>query len=250
MAKRDVQNIIAKGSAKQRALLLVNDVALTSIGKEKLLSQSEFNALLSSFKTPADIKIYNRFKQCDKVVKDILNLLNQKRLICREDLVRIEGFLILKYTLESFEEAVNSSLFTIEDKKIRNNFIDELVNNSHYIYVESTKKQNKYGDYYNIDISKPRNENYPLLELIIIYKNRVINLFGDIKAIVKLFNDYLEKNSFNIKAYKDLVSDIEVDLNRDSLFDSEKVFFPDYKSIEVNEDIYTKLMLELVEGRL
>ena len=56
MSKKDISKILTTGSAKQRALLLAENIARGKYSQERLLTDHEINQLSESFKKPNEIQ--------------------------------------------------------------------------------------------------------------------------------------------------------------------------------------------------
>ncbi len=75
MSKKDIGKLLTTGTAKQRLLLIAEDRARVTYGEERILTDSDFNKLLDSFKKPNEIKLYNQFLGYGKAVNNsLLNL--------------------------------------------------------------------------------------------------------------------------------------------------------------------------------
>jgi hypothetical protein len=68
MSKKDISKILTKGTAKQRLLLIAEDVARGRYSKDKILTDHEFNQISDSFKTPNEIKLWNKWKRIDESI--------------------------------------------------------------------------------------------------------------------------------------------------------------------------------------
>ena len=115
MSKKDIGKLLTTGTAKQRLLLIAEDRARVTYGEERILTDSDFNKLLDSFKKPNEIKLYNQFLGYTKAVNiGVLNLQGLKYEATR-NYSDLRGYILLLNSYENSEILANSILNEIKD---------------------------------------------------------------------------------------------------------------------------------------
>lgn len=270
MAKRNIESILAKGSAKQRMLLLSNHIAETTTGKSGFLSESDFDKLVGSFKTPAEIKLYNRYKNANTAIQSLLPYLAQLRLLYREQIARIDSFCLLAHTYEQVETLVNSTLSTIKSDKQRTELLDTLLSKTAFFYAKPLKKSdNEDPTTYKLsieDVSAHKTEQIKSMSLTSgahEHKSRATEILVLIKTVLKALKDYVEQNDFQITSYNDFLKEVENEIAQQNFMftnfkKSVKVkrrgpggeveeeyhdfyFYPEYNAAGVDELEYNRL---------
>jgi hypothetical protein len=103
----EIKKILHKATAKDRALTLANHVADLNMGEATRLTTNEFENLVTSFQSSREIKVYNRIKEVDKCVRNVLPYLNQLRLIYHENVAYLWGCYNMAFTITVFEKILN-----------------------------------------------------------------------------------------------------------------------------------------------
>ena len=276
MAKKNIGKILEKGTAKQRMLLLANHIAETATNKPGFLSDSEFTALVESFKTPAEIRLYGRYKAASSALQSLLPYLAQLRLSYRVEYTRIEGYCLVYHSYLNFETSVNLVLESIKDSKQRATILDAFIKNA-VVHFAIPKKDivdsEKKTEFFDLSIIKSNEQNsskvrqITLSEIITDHRNRAMKLLSSIKTLLKALKDYIEENDIQITAYNDFIKEIENEINKDkppipnslstkgvqipmhehydfrSLrvwldFSKERNFYPEYDKAEINQSEY------------
>ena len=196
MIKKNISRILEKGSAKQRMILLANHIAETATDKPGFLSDSEFTALVESFKTPAEIKLYRRYKEANTALQALLPYLSQLRLLYNTEIARIEGLCLLDFTYREIEDLISFTLYTIKDEKQKAELLETFVNNSNFLFANPKKKieehEGEKKEHYELSITEPRRrkfgggEDITLTAMALGRKNRAMSLLSSIKTLLKL----------------------------------------------------------------
>lgn len=270
---KNISKILSKGSAKQRIILVATDIAEKNLGNSGLLSETELKELIDTFNTPAEIRLYNKFRRTEELIRNALHILYQYKNIYREYIARIEGYCITWEVYNEIKEIINDLLFKVEDKKLRGDIVKELVNKN-LLFAKFTKDKTQEG-FVNIDTGKPNIKEVEggLEGLLAINKEKAVNTIMEFKTLLKAIKDAVEENDFQVKPYINLyetaeaeIKDLEPSLVKYSkkkftkkmeilgiehdaklLKISEKYFvFPDYEEIEIDEAKYKKIRESLI----
>jgi len=216
MAKKDISKILTTGSLKQKILLVAEQRARHTYGKELILTDHEFNQLSDSFKKSNEIKLWNEWnKHAVKVVGAISNLQGLMFEV-QVNYSNLRGYILVWNSIENAELLVNSVLHEIKDPKERKRiaesgakgvdllFSKTATDQEGYIDIEiDFEKQTYKGKKYNEepDVTKE----YSLLYIMNNVKEEAtasaIRFLSWRQAIL----DYMEENNFNIKTYKDIL---------------------------------------------
>ncbi len=275
MIKKNISRILEKGSAKQRMILLANHIAETATDKPGFLSDSEFTALVESFKTPAEIKLYRRYKEANTALQALLPYLSQLRLLYNTEIARIEGLCLIDFTYREIEDLISFTLYTIKDEKQKAELLETFVNNSNFLFANPKKKieehEGEKKEHYELSITEPRRrkfgggEDITLTAMALGRKNRAMSLLSSIKTLLKALRDYIEENDFQIETYTNFIDTIEKEVTKEDPFlrrysknaflslakteeEREKLiktfgdtfFLPDYDEAEINQKEYDK----------
>ena len=275
MIKKNISRILEKGSAKQRMILLANHIAETATDKPGFLSDSEFTTLVESFKTPAEIKLYRRYKEANTALQALLPYLSQLRLLYNTEIARIEGLCLLDFTYREIEDLISFTLYTIKDEKQKAELLETFVNNSNFLFANPKKKieehEGEKKEHYELSITEPRRrkfgggEDITLTAMALGRKNRAMSLLSSIKTLLKALRDYIEENDFQIETYTNFIDTIEKEVTKEDPFlrrysknaflslakteeEREKLiktfgdtfFLPDYDEAEINQKEYDK----------
>ena len=251
MSKKNIGKILEKGSAKQRMILLSNHVAETATDKPGFLSPVEFDTLVESFKTPAEIKLYRRYKEANKALQALLPYLSQLRLLYNIEIAKIEGLCLLHFTYGETQELVNRTLSSIKDETQRAELLEAFIQNSSFLFANPKKDIERHGEgeeqelteWYELSITEPRRrkfetggEDITFTMMALGRKNRAMSLLSRIKTLLKALRDYIEENDFRIETYTDFIDTIEKEVTKeDPIFQrySKKAFL---KSAETEEE--------------
>jgi hypothetical protein len=259
MGNKNVSNIITKGTPRQRVVLLFSHYALQQFDVEGFLTGTEVNSIIESFKAPQEIKLYNKFVDVDRTVRNSIHYLNQLRLGYREQIANITGYATLWLDMERMEDLLNSILYDTNDKKLKTEFIKKITETE--VLLASFKKSKEEG-YISLEVNsttKRRYSNAPglgLLSLIKIHKKNAEDFLINAKTFLKALYDYIEETGFSIKDYKNYIKGIEEDLKEnkailskfsreafikefpDSDTSNAHFIFPDYETIAIDQDKY------------
>jgi hypothetical protein len=217
MSKKDIGKLLTTGTAKQRLLLIAEDRARVTYGEERILTDSDFNKLLDSFKKPNEIKLYNQFLGYTKAVNiGVLNLQGLKYEATR-NYSDLRGYILLLNSYENSELLVNSILNEIKDPIERDRlakigasgssllFSEAVVDKEGFIDIQTNvKKQTKDSN------GNPKNKEILENQLTLWEVMNNVKRKAETSAIrylswEKALLDFMEDKGFNVKTYKDKI---------------------------------------------
>lgn len=221
MAKKDISKILTTGSLKQRILLVAEQRARDTYGKEPILTDHEYNQLSDSFKKSNEIKLWNEWnKHAIKVVGAISNLQGLMFEV-QVNYSNLRGYILVWNSIENAELLVNSVLHEIKDTKERKRIAESGTNGVDLLFSKTAPDKEGYIDI-KIDFERDSytDENGNLIH----YKEKprktkdfsLLSVMNNVKeeaniSIIKFLSwreailDYMEENNFNIKTYKEIL---------------------------------------------
>ena len=258
MSRKDISTILKKGSAKQRAVLLANSIANSFTSGEAILTDREHHELIESFKTDSEIRVYSKFRRADEVVRNALMYLSQLWISYREQVAHITGYALLWDAYQRSEDMINELFANVENKKQRAKLLEIA---SKYDYYFLAKVEPDEENFIHVNTGKPRKaeetEGYSLEDIIHNFSRGAGATLGQVKAVIKALKEYMSETGFNVKAYKDMIKEVETDAKQDkAVFPKyskrqtaergiaripDKYFvYPMYEDVEIDEAFYTE----------
>jgi hypothetical protein len=230
MNKKNIGAILLKGAPKQRAKLLAEEIARATYNLETFLSDKDFLELQESFKTSAEIKLYNKYRKNSRVLVDsIANLLALKY----EILMRysdLRGWIVYWETIQQTELSINISLASIDNESKKYATAKEVALKTDYPFIQSTideenyisllskfdintliNKEGKLTAVKNKDKIDKSNSLYSLLENIKTDTNKTLIRFLSWRRATL---DFMEEEEFNIKTFKDVIEEITTEIRK------------------------------------
>jgi len=216
MAKKDISKILTTGSLKQRILLVAEQRARHTYGKELILTDHEFNQLSDSFKKSNEIKLWNDWnRHAVKIIGAIANLQGLMFEV-QVNYSNLRGYILVWNSIENAELLVNSVLHEIKDPKERKRIAESGAKGVDLLFSKTAPDQEGYIDI-KIDFEKESykgkkyneepdvTKEYSLLYIMNNVKEEAtasaIRFLSWRQAIL----DYMEENNFNIKTYKEIL---------------------------------------------
>jgi len=283
MSKKDISKILKQGTAKQRALLLAEDIARDKHNKDRILTDHEFNEVTDSFNKPNEIKVYEKFKRADRVVTNALLNLQGLKFEALMNCANLRGYIILWNSIENTEQIVNTILHEIKDKKERKRIAEKgakggklllsknTVDEEAYLEIEIDFERETFRDENGkIDLkSKQTSKEVSLWFLMNNVKRDVIASATKFISWSKALEDFMEDEGFEIKTYKEILNSMRGDLYKPiiwSKYSQEATTFisgidtradnikskysiaPVIEDIEVDKDIYNYFKTEFLGG--
>ena len=252
MNKTDVTKVLAQGSPRQRALILAEDIAQYRLFHKGFLTDKEHQALTDSFKTPAEIRLYNKFRECDKTIINAMPYLKQLQLIHEVSIAYLTGYSILWRSYQREAGSYEQILYLIKDKATKKEVIKVLTGGLYEPMLGSIVLAKDR----DIDIvvkdrppkkdrkTKAEKKRVGLGEIIDAYTEKATEQLKEAKALAQAILEYIDEEGFNVKTYKTAITDIMDALSTDRavmpIF-SRKVI-PELKLPEESEERYKETM--------
>ena len=212
MAKKDIGKILTTGSLKQKLLLVAEQRARHTYGKELILTDHEFNQLSDSFKKSNEIKLWNEWnKHAVKVVGAISNLQGLMFEV-QVNYSNLRGYILVWNSIENAELLVNSVLHEIKDPKERKRIAESGAKGVDLLFSKTAPDEEGYIDI-KIDFEK---QTYKGKEPEITKEYSLLYVMNNVKeeataSAIRFLSwrqailDYMEENNFNIKTYKEIL---------------------------------------------
>ena len=215
MSKKDIGKLLTTGTAKQRLLLIAEDRARVTYGEERILTDSDFNKLLDSFKKPNEIKLYNQFLGYGKAVNNsLLNLQGLKYEVIKH-YSDLRGYILLLNSYENSELLANSILNEIKDPVERERlakigasvnslvFSETVVDKEGFIDIQTSFERETWIDENGKLLKKPIvNNSHSLWEVMNNVKRKAEATACKYLSWEKATLDFMEDKGFNVKTYK------------------------------------------------
>jgi hypothetical protein len=217
MSKKDIGKLLTTGTAKQRLLLIAEDRARVTYGDERILTDSDINKLLDSFKKPNEIKLYNQFLKYTKAVNiGILNLQGLKYEATR-NYSDLRGYILLLNSYENSEILVNSILNEIKDPAERERlakivalvssflFSQAVIDTEGFIDIQTNKKKPTKDSKGNPKNKEILENQLTLWEVMNNVKRKAETSAIRYLSWEKALLDFMEDKGFNVKTYKEKI---------------------------------------------
>lgn len=201
MNKKSVEGAILKGSAKQRAILIANDIAEKNLGGSGLLTDDEISAIVASFKTERDILAYRKYRK----IFDALNLycthLSGSQFRYSASIAKLEKFILIQDSNSDLEEVVNQLLDLIPKGDQRSKAL------------EITKRCDNLILYRRFEIDEDDyikvGQDRGLDEVILQARKTVIKEQLELKTSIEVFKDYVKETGFRVQQFTAFVKGVE-----------------------------------------
>lgn len=222
----DISEIIASGTAKEKVLMLTEDVAKRKSGMTPLLSEESFQSLLSSISRPSEVRLYNRFRKIDHTVTTGLYVLNQSRVIYRMHISDLRGYALLWESYQRAEELANLILHEVKNDKERGRIAGKAL--SHTAFLLAEKGIDNEG-YVEIKANHPQgSDGTSLIKAIGAVKKDAEKELSRTLAYAQALLDYMNEKDFKVPTYREKVEDLLKDIKTD------KAVWRKYSSYEYN----------------
>lgn len=202
MSKLAVEKVLAKGSTKQRAILLANHIAEVNLAGKGILTDAEFESLSGSFKSDQEKAAYNRYRKAYDLLRNYLPNLSQTRFAYACSIERLEKLLLLRLSNSDVEDLANSLIDLIPDKKSKAKALKRAKDFSNTALVRSIGADDEgyvrvtsFGDSLDVWIKALRKE--AMAEQV------------ELKTGITLAKDYLAETGLNVRAFAAYVKEIE-----------------------------------------
>ena len=235
MIKKDIATILKEGTPKQRLLILAEHIARGSFefnhpdfndSKEPLLTDREFTTLSDSFKTGPEIRLYNKWREYDRTVRNSVMNLQGLRFEVKMHYSNLRGYVLVWNSIENAEQLVNSVLHEVKDTEERMRiardgaeginllFTDTLIDPEGYLDLRIDFERETYLDKGGkISKNKPRKtKEYSLWEVMNnVKKQATISAIRFISWREAILH-YMDRSGFNVKTYKSMIRVLSEDV--------------------------------------
>lgn len=242
MAKQDLSKILKTGSLKQRLKLLDDCRADVSIGKEPPFTDKEIDELSDSFKSPEEIRLYNRHLRAYRAFRDFLATTDLLHSQYKEAIAYITGFVLLWDTYERSEELLNSVIAQVKDKKTKELILKQFANRKHFLYADIEADKEGFLRFYTDNTSarkkaKKTEDDYSIEGILRLWKEKAEERARHTKTFAKVLLDYMEETGYKPKAFYDRVSTILAEVDKD------EALLPKFSRQQATEKQYSNLDL-------
>lgn len=210
MRKINLHNLLEKGTLKKRLLILFEDIARAKLFKERLLTDLEAFNLQESFRTPKELKEWMRYKKLEDIVTNAINNLQGLKFEVLMNYSNLRGYILVWNSIENAELLVNSVLHEIKDIKERKRIATHGAKGIDLLLSHTEPDQEGY---IKIDINYSQSKDYKLYELMSNVKDHVDSSLVRYKSWETAILTYMEEEDFNIKTYRETITDMREDIN-------------------------------------
>lgn len=221
MAKKDISKILTTGSAKQRLLLIAENGARETYGKELILTDHEFNQISQSFKKPNEIKLWNQWLQHSRKIINAINNLQGLLFEVKMNYSNLRGYILVWNSIENAELLVNSVLHEIKDTKERKRVAESGAKAVDLLFSKTAPDEEGYIDI-KIDFERDTHKNKqgkyvnPKEESVKTKEHSLLYVMNNVKSeatasVIRFITwrqatlDYMEETGYNVKTYKDVI---------------------------------------------
>jgi hypothetical protein len=228
MSKKDISKILTSGSPKQRLQIAMENIARQKFGREGLITDHEANQLSNSFKTPTEIKLWNRGLKFDRAMSNGLMNLQGLKYETLMHISNLRGYILVWNTLEEAETLTNHILHEVKNKGERIKIASESSKIAEFLFTEI--ETDKEG-YLNINIDFEREDVVNSKGEMLAYKEKGAKtnrfslwyVMNNVRTQVitsairylswsKACEDFMEEEGFNIKMYKEIIKNMDEDI--------------------------------------
>lgn len=246
MSKKDISKILTSGSPKQRLQIALENIARHKFGREGLITDHEANQLSNSFKTPTEIKLWNKGLKFDRIMSNGLMNLQGLKYETLMHISNLRGYILVWNTLEEAETLTNHILHEIKNTDERIKIASNSSNISKFLFTEIETDKEGYLNI-NIDFEKEdykekgtKTNRFSLWHVMSNVRSQVITSAIRYISWSKAIEDFMEEEGFNIKMYKEIIKNMDEDIYKPVIGwtkyrEDEESFIPDIKSKRVDK---------------
>jgi len=207
MTKKDISKILASGSARQKYLLIAEDVARARLSLSRILTDTEFNALVDSIKTPQEIKVYNKLRNADKAISHSMMTLIYFEALYQNTISNLDKFTLLWESYQNAEELANFILLEIKDPKERREIAKRAAAKRSNSIVFHALEVDADG-YIKVDYSdlKSHKIKFSIKEALETLSKRALHDLIEVKSLAQAMLDFMEERGLNVKTQKDMIN--------------------------------------------
>lgn len=246
MSKKDISKILTSGTPKQRLQIAIENIARQKFGREGLITDHEAHQLSNSFKTPTEIKLWNRGLKFDRAMSNGLMNLQGLKYETLMHISNLRGYILVWNTLEEAETLTNHILHEVKNKEERIKIASESSKIAEFLFTEIETDKEGYLNI-NIDFEKEdykekgaKTNRYSLWHVMNNVRTQVITSAIRYISWSKAIEDFMEEEGFNIKMYKEIIKNMDEDIYKPVIGwtkyrEDEESFIPDIKSKRVDK---------------
>lgn len=246
MSKKDISKILTSGTPKQRLQIAMEHIARIKFGREGLITDHEANQLSNSFKTPTEIKLWNRSLKFDRAMSNGLMNLQGLKYETLMHIANLRGYILVWNTLEEAETLTNHILHEIKNKEERIKIASNSSNISKFLFTEIETDKEGYLNI-NIDFEKEdykdketKTNRFSLWHVMNNVRTQVITSAIRYISWSKACEDFMEEEGFNVKMYKEIIKNMDEDIYKPVIGwtkyrEDEESFIPNIKSKRVDK---------------
>lgn len=223
MNKKSVEEAILKGSVKQKAIILGNDLAEKTLGGSGFLTEDEIKAIVGSFKTDREVMAYRKYR----VMFDKLNLycsnLAQLQFQYIGALREFEKYLLIQESHRDTEDLLTRILDLIPEGDLRSKAIDAVLDHDNRLLWRFSF-QEKGGFLSVVDGDDA------LLEITKFARENAENLQRELITWVEVYKEYVKDTGYRIQAFAAFIKSVENYLKsvKNVALESKRIRFPQY----------------------
>lgn len=246
MSKKDISKILTSGTPKQRLQIAMENIARQKFGREGLITDHEAHQLSNSFKTPTEIKLWNRGLKFDRAMSNGLMNLQGLKYETLMHISNLRGYILVWNTLEEAETLTNHILHEVKNKGERIKIASESSKIAEFLFTEIETDKEGYLNI-NIDFEKEdykekgtKTNRYSLWHVMNNVRTQVITSAIRYISWSKACEDFMEEEGFSIKMYKEIIKNMDEDIYKPVIGwtkyrEDEESFIPDIKSKRVDK---------------
>lgn len=203
MTNISIDKALLKASPKKRALVLSNHMADLNAGGKGLLTHSEFESLISSFKTDQEIRVYRRFKHLNESVQSYLTIMPQFRFRYMVAMERLDKLIIMHKNNLATEDGLNLMLSLIKDEAEKKKALNIAISLSDITIFKTVKESKKHKGLVEMDHEF-------LEERIKEAQKEASDSQILLKACILAIQDYLKETGLSVKIFQAHVKEVEI----------------------------------------
>ena len=246
MSKKDISKILTSGTPKQRLQIAMENIARQKFGREGLITDHEAHQLSNSFKTPSEIKLWNRGLKFDRIMSNGLMNLQGLKYETLMHISNLRGYILVWNTLEEAETLTNHILHEVKNKEERIKIASNSSKMPNFLFTQLETDKEGYLNI-NIDFEKEdykdngtKTNRFSLWHVMNNVRTQVITSAIRYISWSKAIEDFMEEEGFNIKMYKEIIKNMDEDIYKPVIGwtkyrEDEESFIPDIKSKRVDK---------------
>lgn len=233
MKKKKASDIIASGTLRQKINLLAEHTAQQAIKQKGTLTTEEVQRILDSIHTTAGWDLYDKWVKANQTVHHGILVLKQIHTAYEFYVMGITQHCLFWKQSERLEQVFNKGLSYISDMDKRADFVTFLEDTNAVLYVDIHKQKDGF---IKISIDPEENPKGRILKpgetidpksgstaslgnAIRFYAKNAERDLKRGKALIYALTDYMNKNKFDYKAYKDVIQETLTELKRNRAID-------------------------------